>query len=541
MGHELRPSRGGLRDETSAGEPRHPVHLGASGFEQFLESLPDAVVGVTRGGTIVLANEQAQRLFGYAPEELVGLSINALVPDRFGKAHSAHREGYFRDPRTRPMGARLQLAGKRKDGTEFPAEISLSSTRTDEGVLAWAAVRDISERLEAEREREQMRRAARETQAQRLESLGQLAGGVAHDFNNLLGVIINYAGFVRDELGDRPDLAADVEQIREAAERGAALTRQLLIFGRREVTAPEILSLAEVVRAVEQLLRRALGEHIELRARHEPGLATVRADRGQLEQVLFNLAVNARDAMPGGGVLAITTRTADEAERDELPMVELVVADTGSGMSDAVQQRAMEPFFTTKPEGRGTGLGLATVYGIATQHDGRVRIESALGEGTVVRVQLPAVGQPATSTEHQRSQRPASRGETILLVEDEPSGRRIARRILERAGYRVIAVDAGAAALEVLAGEDHAVDLLLTDVIMPGMLGTELADRVVAGHRGLRVLLMSGYSDELVTRPRSHHHHPLIEKPFDATGLLTRIRGVLAGPSPGPAGTEAPT
>ncbi|WP_320668607.1 ATP-binding protein [Patulibacter defluvii] len=508
------------------------MHIGASGFEQFLGSLPDAVVGVTSSGTIVLANAQAERLFGYAAEELISLPINALVPDRFREAHAHHREGYFRDPRTRPMGARLQLSGRRKDGSEFPAEISLSSTRTDTGVVAWAAVRDISERLEAERERDAMRRAAREAQAQRLESLGQLAGGVAHDFNNLLGVIINYAGFVRDELRDRPDLAADVEQIREAAERGAALTRQLLIFGRRELTAPEILDPADVVRTVENLLRRALGEHIALVTRFESRDATVRADRGQLEQVLFNLAVNARDAMPSGGMLTITTRTVDGDETLAGPLVELAVADTGIGMTDAVAQRAMEPFFTTRADGGGTGLGLATVYGIVTQHDGRVRIESSVGEGTTVRVQLPATGQPVSAVPTTAARGPGARGETVLLVEDEPSGLAIVRRILERGGYDVTAVGSGAAALSLLE-DGRPIDLLLTDVIMPGMLGTELAARAVLARPDLRVLMMSGYSDELVAKPSGGPDHALIEKPFDATGLLTRIREVLTGPATG--------
>ncbi|MDX8151068.1 response regulator [Patulibacter brassicae] len=519
------PGRVGHAEEATD-EIRERVQVGVADFEQFLEALPDAVVGVTPNGTILLANVQAEQLFGYEAGGLVGVPIETLIPERFRGTHSGHRHGYFHDPKTRPMGAGLQLSGRRRDGTEFPAEISLSSTRTDAGMLAWAAVRDISERLAAEREREQMRRQAREAQAQRLESLGQLAGGVAHDFNNLLGVIINYAGFVRDELEDRPELANDVEQIREAAQRGAALTRQLLIFGRREVTAPEVLDLRDVVHGVETLLRRALGEHITMRIELGDDVPTVRADRGQMEQVLFNLAVNARDAMPGGGTLTISThRTVDDHGAE---LVVLSVADTGAGMTPQVLERAMEPFFTTKPEGAGTGLGLATVYGIATHHEGRVRLESELGAGTAVHVELPALGAAATSQPPSDDARPGSRGETILLVEDEPSGRQIARRILERAGYQVVATENGARALEVVRDPDQALDLVLTDVIMPGMLGTELAERVVELRPGTRVLLMSGYSDELVARPPDGQHHPLIEKPFDATGLLTRIRGVLA-------------
>ena len=406
--------------------------------------------------------------------------------------------------------------------------------QTEVGTVAWAAIRDISERLEAEREGERMRREARNAQAQRLESLGQLAGGVAHDFNNLLGVIINYAGFVRDELGDeRPDLAQDVEQIREAASRGAALTRQLLIFGRREVTAPEVLDVAEVIDGIEELLRRAIGPHIQLEIALGDGVPTVRADRGQLEQVLFNLGVNARDAMPGGGRLTIATRTGrDEDGRD---LVVLSFADTGTGMPPEVVERALEPFFTTKAEGQGTGLGLATVYGIATSHDGRVRIDSEVGVGTTVAVELPAAGRPVAGASPEAGPPPAARGEQVLLVDDDHAGRRIVRRILERAGYTVIAREDGLRALEVVDDPAQRIDLVLTDVIMPGMVGTELAEQVGRRRPGTRVLLMSGYSEELVAHAGVGPRLPLIEKPFDAAELLTRIRTVLATP----AGAEA--
>jgi PAS domain S-box-containing protein len=501
-------------------------------FQHLLRFAPDAIVGVDQGGTIVLANEQAELLFGYTRDELVGSSLDRLVPARSRGVHPAHRQEYFDDPVTRPMGAGLELAGVRKDGSEFPAEISLSSIKTHDGVVATVAVRDISERAESERERKM---AEELNQARRLESVGQLAGGIAHDFNNLLGVIINYATFVADELPETGQAHDDVEEIRHAARRAADLTRQLLIFSRREIVKREVLDLNGLVAGLENLLRRALGERVELELRFGENLWPIEADPGQLEQILVNLAVNARDAMPDGGRLLVETANAMVDEplaggRGDLASgryVRLTVTDVGVGMDEEVRRRALEPFFTTKPKGEGTGLGLATVYGIVTQAGGRLDLDSELGHGTSVKVHLPATDRSLVPAGAAVPDAPKGRGETLLVVEDEPEVRQLTERILTSAGYLVMTASGGAEALSVTSAEN--VDLLLTDLVMPGMLGSELVERLRADRPELKVVIMSGYShavlsgSEIADSPWS----AFIEKPFTADGLLRAVRELL--------------
>jgi PAS domain S-box-containing protein len=504
-------------------------------FEQFLEFAPDAVLGVVTGGEIVLANQQAETVFGYTREELVGRGIELLIPERFRAVHPAHRKGYFAEPRTRSMGAGLELFALRKGGEEFPAEISLSGIEEEDGsTLAMVAIRDISDRAESEREK-----ALREEldQSRRLESVGQLAGGIAHDFNNILGVIMNYAEFVGDELPADSKASDDVEEIRRAAERAASLTRQLLIFSRREVVQPELLDLRQVVIQLENLLHRALGERVELETRFADGLAAVEADPGQIEQVLVNLAVNARDAMPDGGRLVIELENA-ELDEEYVYMhpntapgsyVRLKVSDTGVGMGEETRERAFEPFFTTKGKGEGTGLGLATVYGIVTGAGGRVDIYSEPGMGTTFKVHLPASSAEPSLGGGQAEHRPAGNGEVVLVVEDETDVRRMAERILSKGGYAVIGTSGGEEALEACRKAGQPVHLLLTDVIMPGMLGTELVEQVKAIRPGLAVILMSGYSHEVLA-PEARTERDgtaFIEKPFSSGELLQAVRKLL--------------
>ena len=530
-------------------------------FQGLLEAAPDAIIAVDAEGIIHLANRQAGALFGYESHELVGQQLDLLVPDRVRPLHPRHRASYFEDPTPRPMGVGLELSARRRDGTEFPVDVSLSAFETEDGVLVSAAIRDVTDRKRVEQEQAELRATleqvrldearavlgARLHQAQRLESIGQLAGGVAHDFNNLLAGIMNYASLVsatlREEL-DRHGLAdddtfatitQDVEEITKVAKRGATLTHQLLIFSRREVVKPEVLDLNAIVADMQDLLGRTIGETIDLRTVLDPDLPRTRADRGQIEQVLMNLVVNARDAMPGGGGLEIRTTAfvADDAHLEAhggSPGVHavLVVSDTGLGMTDETARRVFEPFFSTKPRGLGSGLGLATVYGIVTQAGGTIELQSAPGDGTSVRVALPATtDDPAAIAEAALSGRVDGDGEIVLLVEDEEIVREPARRMLERHGYRVRTASNAREALAV-ATSMMTIDLLLTDVVMPGLSGKELAGRLAVTHPRMRVLFMSGYSEDIIAHEGVLDAGvDLIVKPFAADSLLRRVRGVL--------------
>jgi len=422
-------------------------------------------------------------------------------------------------------------------------------------LLVSPAERDVTEPIEARAEREPLKaQAQRERlerqlhQSQRLESLGQLAGGVAHDFNNLLGAIINYAAFVGEEIAaaatsesvrDWTLVQRDVSQIQRAADRAAQLTHQLLAFARREVVRPQVLVVNDVVSEVEQLLRRTIGEHIELVISLAPDLCPVLADRVQIEQVLVNLAVNARDAMPGGGTLTIVTDNVavDEAYAASTPglrpgrYARLRASDTGTGMRSDVVQRAFEPFFTTKPKGEGSGLGLATVYGILTQSGGVARIYSEPGMGTTFTALLPATEQPIRAHLPGEDNGTTGAGEAVLVVEDEDGMREVTERILSRNGYRVLTAHSGPAAIEVAGGHEGRIDLLVTDVVMPQMLGTEVAARIASFCPGIRVLYMSGYAQPVLgAQGTLEEGVTLVEKPFSEAALLARVREVLDRP-----------
>jgi PAS domain S-box-containing protein len=518
-------------------------------FVGLLEAAPDAILGVNGQGEIVLLNAEAERTFGYSRRELVGQHIEVLVPDVVRGLHTKHREQYMEDPRRRPMGAGRQLTGRRKDGSEFPADISLSSVRTEDGVLVATVIRDVTDRLEALAERERLKAQAerqrlesRLQQTQRLESLGQLAGGVAHDFNNLLAVIVNYSAFVAEEIEmaavSDPErwhtVARDMQQIQRATDRGIALTHQLLAFGRREVVRPRVLSLNAVVKNVEELLVRSIGEHVQLATELAPGLWPVKADPGQLEQVLVNLAVNARDAMPGGGTLTIDTSNFGESAPGALTpgrFVRMGVRDTGMGMPKDVIARAFEPFYTTKPKGEGTGLGLATVYGIVKQAGGDVHINSEPGRGTTFSVLLPVTEEaPVDAVEAPATGPLPGRGETVLVVEDEPAIREVTRRILGRNGYHVLMTETPLDALEQAGRHDGEIDLLLTDVVMPKMLGKDVAERVRALRPSVKVLYMSGYARPVLANSGTLEPGvTLLEKPFSEVVLLSAVRQVLDG------------
>jgi nitrogen-specific signal transduction histidine kinase/CheY-like chemotaxis protein len=384
-------------------------------------------------------------------------------------------------------------------------------------------------------------------QAQRLESLGQLAGGVAHDFNNLLAVILNYASFASEDVAaaSGPDPAphleaagADLAQIKKAAEQAAGLTRQLLLFARRDVIRPQVLDLDSVIISVEELLRRTLGEHVELVITLAGDLWPVLADPGQLEQVLVNLAVNARDAMPDGGTLTIQTGNitvdadsiAGGSKANIGPNVRLQVSDTGSGMTAETAEHLFEPFFTTKRDSGGTGLGLATVYGILLQADGNIEIYSEPGRGTTFAITLPVTDEAAAPIEESAPFQRTPKGETVLVVEDEAALLEVTKRILTRNGYRVITAASGPEAVAIARNHPGEIHLLVTDVVMPHMLGKEVAETVRTIKPDIEVLFMSGYARPvLASQGRLDPNVALVEKPFSEADLLDMAGKVLNG------------
>ena len=372
-------------------------------------------------------------------------------------------------------------------------------------------------------------------QSQRLESLGQLAGGVAHDFNNLLGVILNYASFATEALEEGSTTRQDVAQIQRAAERGAALTHQLLAFARQEIVHPEIVDLNESVQRIETLLARSLSARVEITSSLGAQLWNVVADPGQIDQVLVNLAVNAQDAMPDGGRILIDTANieVDEAyafTRASLKpgqYVRLRVSDTGAGMDAETLRKAFDPFFTTKEKGRGTGLGLSTVHGIITQANGYAQLYSDLGVGTTFTALFPATNDTPRSAPPAGPRRTTTGTESILVVEDEDGIREVAKRVLEGAGYAVTTAANGVDGLAAVAARGRHYDLLVTDVVMPKVSGKEIADQFLANSPTSRVLFMSGYAGNVFGHNGALGQAPLIEKPFAGGALLTKIRELL--------------
>ena len=407
-------------------------------FRGLLESAPDPMVAVNRDGRIVLVNAQAEKSFGYRREDLVGQPMDSLVPDRLREKCLEYRAMFFREPQKPPTGATLEIYALRKDGSEFPVEINLSLLETEDGLWGSAAIRDLTERRKLE---QQFR------QAQKMESIGTLAGGIAHDFNNLLTVILSYSSSLAEELTKEPRQQRAAEQIHLAAERGAALTRQMLAFSRQQVFQLRVLNLNDVISNLLTMLHRIIGEHIEINTELAENLAAVKADPGQLEQVLMNLSVNARDAMPQGGRLTLETQNVDLDEdfvrvhvgSSAGPHALLTVSDSGTGMDAATMARIFEPFFTTKGPGHGTGLGLAMVYGVVKQSGGYIWVCSEAGKGTTFKIYLPQVAETAeTPVGKKRPQIRIQGSETILVVEDDPGVRELVNSMLSAQGYKVL-------------------------------------------------------------------------------------------------------
>ncbi len=637
----------------------------------FLEALPDAIVAVNADGTILQVNTQALELFGYSHQELIGQKVEILVPDSYRGQHHNHRETFAENPKTRRMGANLDLYGRRRNGSEFPVEISLSPVSTTTGMFVLSAIRDMSDR---KRIAEELRRATEELhqrtteqlgasrsclasivdssedaiigkdlngtitswnkgaekiygytpeevvgknisllappdrpdeipgilqkiargemvehhesvrvtkdgrqrnvsitvsplrdgtgdivgasaiarditdqkraerqlhQAQKMEAIGRLAGGVAHDFNNILGIINACSEFLRDRIDPAADAAQYVENIKSAIDRGSSLTRQLLAFSRSSTVQPQLLDLNARLKDVGKLLRPLMGDDVEILIVSKSPTAVVEADPGQLDQIVVNLAVNARDAMPRGGKLILETAAARFEEtlaeqHQNMPpgdYILLAVSDTGSGMDEATVARAFEPFFTTKEMGKGTGLGLATVYGIVKQSAGHILVYSEPGHGTTFKIYLPNADHKIglASKPDIETVAPTGQGATILLVEDDEIMRNLTRKLLEEHGYIVAEANDGKAALQWVQTHPDEIDLLLTDVIMRNMSGPELVANLTASIPNLKVVYMSGYTGEAIAeREVLKRGINLLEKPFSRTALLNTIHKTLA-------------
>ena len=635
-----------------------------------LEALPDAIVAVDHKGTIVQVNSQALELFGYDRGELVGQKVEVLVPESYRGQHRHHRENYADAPKTRRMGAELDLYGRRRNGSEFPVEISLSPISTHKGAFVLSAIRDISDR---KRIAEELRRANEELhhrtaeqlgeyrsklasiidssedailskdlngiitswnrgaeniygytaeeivgkhislltppdrpdeiseilkkiargestehyesvrvtkdgrhlnvsisvaplrdaagkiigasaiarditsqkraesqlrQAQKMEAIGRLAGGVAHDFNNVLAIINACREFLRDRIDPAANASLYVDNIKKATERGALLTKQLLAFSRTSAVQPRILDLNERLKDISKLLRPLMGDDVEILVTSKSPTAVVEADPGQLDQIVVTLAVNARHAMPRGGKFILETGTVrfDEAFADRhqtMPAgkyVQLSASDTGVGMDEATISRIFEPFFTTKEVGKGTGLGLATVYGIVKQSAGHILVYSEPGHGTTFKIYLPnAEHKVGTGLKSEpETVGPKREGTTILLVEDDEIMRGLTRQLLQEHGYTVFEANDGKSALEWVQSYSGPIDLLLTDVVMRRMSGPELVDHLNALRPALKVVYMSGYTGELMAeREVLQRGITLLEKPFSRTALLNTIHTAL--------------
>src|SRR5437762_436126 len=513
------------RDITERLRAEQALRNSEQSYRSLVDGVRDVIFALSPGGEVTSLNPAFEEMTGFPPAEWVGRPFEAFVhPDDVPLALDLFGRVLQGEPRPTIQFRILTRAGTYRVA-EFSATAQLRDGRLT-GILGIG--RDVTERLGLE---QQLR------QAQKMEAVGRLAGGIAHDFNNILTAITGHADLLLEDLGHHDPRRADVDEIRRSADRAAGLTRQLLAFSRQQVLQPKVVDLNALVLDMDKLLRRLIGEDVELATVLDPTLGHVTADPGQLEQVIVNLAVNARDAMPQGGKLTLETRNIDLDASYTLehslvkpgPYVQLTVSDSGIGMDEETQAHAFEPFFTTKPRGQGTGLGLAMVYGTVKQSGGFIWVYSEPGRGATFRFYLPRVDAPVESAAPPAPvERPPRGSETVLLAEDEPAVRAIARQALERQGYTVLAAPSGADALALAAQHGATIHLLLTDVVMPGMSGRDLADRLTAQRPSIRVLYISGYTDNAIVR------HGMLEpglaylqKPFRPDALVRKVREVL--------------
>jgi PAS domain S-box-containing protein len=518
-----------IHDLTERQRADREIRETAARMEALVETAVDGVILIDGAGRVQMFNPACEKLFGYAANEVVGQNVKTLMPSPYRDEHDRYLDNFHRTGVKRIIGIAREVTGQRKDGSTFPMNLSVGEAKQEGESVFVGIIHDLTGRKHTE---EQL------IQAQKMEAAGQLSGGIAHDFNNLLTVIVGNAEFLSEELKSRHDLQRLADSIVQAAERGAELTQRLLAFGRRQTLNPVEIDCNELVIGMRKLMRRTLSEEIDIRVSLDPELAHAFADAGQLENAILNLAINAKDAMPSGGSISITTAnmTLDERYSEQHPEVPpgnyvmIAITDDGHGMKKDVLDRVFEPFFTTKEVGKGSGLGLSMVYGFVKQSNGHVAIYSEPDLGTTVRIYLPATGTageraPRLVPEAETS---AIGRETVLIAEDDPFVRAYAVTCLENLGYHVIEAVDGRDALNKIAGGARA-DLLFTDVVMPGGInGWELAESARRMRPNLKVLLTSGYALEaLAERGRLPAGAVVLNKPYRKAELGRRMREAL--------------
>ena len=496
-------------------------------YRDLFENAKDMIYTRDLEGKLTSVNKEMERITGYTREELIGMNILEIVAPE----HRPVVEQFIRDSNAEASQVTREAELITKDGRRVPVQANVRVIcRDGKPVEVEAICRDLSEQKQMQ---------AQLWQAQKMEAVGRLAGGVAHDFNNLLNVIGGYSEMLLDEAGKGSTLRHYAEEIRKAADQAASVTRQLLAFSHKQVLQPRVLDLTGLVTDLSKMLRRLIGEDVQLSTVLQPALGLVKADPSQLEQVIMNLAVNSRDAMPQGGRLTIETANVElDEEYTRLhppcqpgPYVLLAVSDTGVGMNARTRANIFEPFFTTKPLGKGTGLGLSMVYGIVKQSGGYISVYSEPGHGTTFKIYLPRVEATGEFLQERQAVASLPRGpETVLVVEDEPAVRELAREFLESSGYQVLDAEGGPAALELVKQYPSPIHVLLTDVIMPKMSGKELVGEVMKLLPKTKILYMSGYTDDIIA------DHGILEagtyflqKPFTRDALASKVRKVLEG------------
>jgi PAS domain S-box-containing protein len=520
-----------IRDITTRKDAEKHLAQMEARYRGLLEAAPDGMVVVNQGGEIVLLNVQAEKQFGYSRDELLGQKVTNIIPEGFAERLIADALRTTAEALAQQIGTGIELLGRRRDGSVFPIEIMLSPLESQEGILVTAAIRDISERKQLERQLHQ---------SQKMEAIGQLTGGIAHDFNNLLGVIIGNLDLLDRMVAGNEAAVKRVQTAQKAAARGSDITRRLLVFSSKEELKPAVVLLGDSIQNMIELAGHALGADIKITTHIDASVPPLFVDPVALESALLNLVVNARDAMPKGGSIIISSEVrnlddnhpavkADDLKADRY--VRVSVSDTGTGMSRETLERAFEPFFTTKPRDKGTGLGLAMVYGFVKQSGGTIRLYSELGQGTTVSFYLPL----AADLSHQvpaGAPKPlnAKTGGTILVVDDEADLLEITIAYLAGMGFTSYEANDGASALEVIAKHGE-IDLMVTDIVMPGgMNGVELAHKAKALRPDLKIIYSSGFPAEaLAEKSMPLVEGPLLRKPYQRAEFAAIIHRVMGG------------